>query len=82
MCHCVGIVEVTLAVIDDFHVALDALIAINRPALHLNPHDGQVGRGEFYFSITGRVIVGRLMLASHEHRQQHCYENHSSHNHR
>ena len=57
MGHRIGIIEVALTVIDDFHVSRNALKAVNRHTVHLNPHDGQVGRVQRHISVVGREIV-------------------------
>ena len=74
----VGIIELTRAVIDDFHHRIDAFIAVNDSPLHLKPHDGQVGRGEFNSGVVRREIH-HLMLAGREREHQHHYENQSLH---
>ena len=76
----IGIIHLSLAVIDDFHVGRYALIAVNRHSVHLNPNDGQVGRSEFHTRVIGREIVG-LAVAGRNHHQHYRQENHPFHNH-
>jgi hypothetical protein len=74
----VGIVEIPWPVVDDFHAGIYAPIAVNIPGAHLNPHDGQIGRGELHSSVVRREI-SPLTLASQQHEHQHHYENQSLH---
>jgi hypothetical protein len=52
-----------------------ALITADGVAAHLNPNDGQIGRGERYMRVIGRVIH-RVAVACNCHRQQYRHENH------
>ena len=40
MRHGVGIVEPAVTIMNDFHIALDTVVAHDGVPAHLNPHDG------------------------------------------
>ena len=74
----VGIVEPALAVVDDLHAGADAVVATNLLTIHLNPHDGQVGRVQAHASVVGREIL-RPLVARQQREQHQGYEEEASH---
>ena len=60
----VGIIHPTLPVPDDFHVSADAFIAHDGVTVHINPHDGQIGRVKLYVPVGRREIVHDRLDAS------------------
>jgi len=67
---------------DDFHVSRQTTLAANRVSSHLNPHDGQIGLGEFDIYIFGRIIkIGTSASRTHQHQYNKKYQlsNHRPH---
>ena len=68
----IGIIEAAITVIDDFHAALDALVAHDGVTAYLNPDDGQVGRVQFHADVIGREIShNRLVTCPQDKRHHH-----------
>ena len=56
MSHRVGIVELTLTVVQNLHAGRDAFIAVDVLPINIKPHDGQIGGRQLDILVVGRVI--------------------------
>ena len=54
--HRVGPIKLALTVVDNLHPGCDALIALDILAVHVKPHDGQVGGGQPDILVVRRII--------------------------
>ena len=70
MRHCVGIVELPVAVVKNLHPCCDALIAVNHLAVNVQPDNGQVGLGQSHMGIGGHEVIPPAVGMS---GQCHCH---------